>query len=266
MDIESVCKKVDQDAGAGESYARLADSAVGRAEELLPRATEAMKAQQPCVVSSPAAGQLEALDGAAAQAANDSGEASMHATAAGRCVSEAAAAKAASGTTPGVVVASRSSQPEGGQWEVAGYACNTQTVVFKNVQYKKVTNVEQVTVILRRGEEKRIVSGYSATSWLLRTGYFRYVTGVELIESSKYLQWGPGTGGGQQQAGGRTARGDTSAPAGGGGSTTAGAKPPSAPGAKPPATRAPTGTDLLGVEFKSQPLPPSPPPKEEKEP
>ncbi len=262
MDIESVCKAVDADATAGEGHARLADAAVVRAEELLPRAQEALKAQPLCVVSSPAAGQLEALDGAAGQAGNDSGEASMHATAASRCVSEAAAAKAATGSTPGVVAASRSSQPEGGQWEVAGYACNTQTVVFKNVQYKKVTNVEQVSVILRRGAEKRIIGGYSATSWLLRLGYLRYVTGVGLVESSKYLQWGPGAGGGQQQAGGRTARGDTSAPAGGG-STTAGAKPPAAPGtAKPPATKAPTGTDLLGVEFKSEPVPP----KQEKEP
>ena len=262
MDIESVCKAVDAGATAGEGYARLADAAIVRAEELLPRAQEAMKAQPLCVVSSPAEGQIEALDGAAGQAANDAGEASMHATAASRCVSEAAAAKAATGSTPGVVAASRSSQPEGGQWEVAGYACNTQTVVFKNVQYKKVTNVEQVSVILRRGAEKRIIGGYSATSWLLRLGYLRYVTGVGLVESSKYLQWGPGAGGGQQQAGGRTARGDTSAPAGGG-STTAGAKPPAAPGtAKPPATKAPTGTDLLGVEYKSLP----PPPKEEKEP
>ena len=262
MDIESVCKEVDRDAAAGESYARLADAAVAKAEELLPRAQEAMKAQPLCVVSSPAAGQLEALDGAAAQAGNDSGEASMHATAASRCVSEAAAAKAASGSTPGVVAASQSSQPDTGQWEVAGYACNTQTVVFKNVQYKKVSNVEQVSVILRRGAEKRIIGGYSATSWLLRLGYLRYVTGVGLVESSKYLQWGPGTGGGQQQAGGRTARGDASAPAGGG-SATAGAKPPTAPGtAKPPATKAPTGTGLLGVEYKSLPAPP----KEEKEP
>jgi len=197
-----------------------------------------MRAHPTCVVDSPAAGQLEGLEFAASWAANETAEAGRLASVADSCVSGAAK------SLPKVVEASKSSQPESGQWEVVGYAFDTQKVVFGNVQYMKVTNLEQVQVVLGRGRERRVVWGYSASSWLLRTGYLRYVTGVGLVQSSKQLPLGAGQSGAQEQASGRTARGESAGP------TTAGGTPAGEGATTPPGTKSRPGT-LLGVEMQS---------------